>query len=255
MSARLSIEALTAVERGRTILDSVTLSLGPGVVLGVVGPNGAGKTTLLRAALGLRSATGEVRLNGQFLSDLGPAQRVGRIGYLPQERRVAWNMSALDVAALGVVDLAPEAARQVAQACLTEMEVGDLSERGVLDMSGGERARVLMARLLATRASLILADEPAAGLDPEAQFLAMACLRQRAATGASVIVTLHDLTLAARACDRLAVLHHGRLRALAPPTEALSAQILAEVFGLEGSLFESAAGLTLAAQRLELTVR
>jgi iron complex transport system ATP-binding protein len=129
------------------------------------------------------------------------------------------------------------------------LEAGAIAERGVLDMSGGERARVLLARLLATRAPLLVADEPAAGLDPDAQFLSLERLRARAEAGAAVMVTLHDLTLAARACDRLAVLHAGRLRALAPPARALSAEILAEVFGLEGALVESAAGLTLAARR------
>lgn len=125
-----------------------------------------------------------------------------------------------------------------------------LAGRGVLDMSGGERARVLLARLLATRARLLVADEPAAGLDPEAQLLILDRLRQRASDGAAVIVTSHDLTLAARACDRLAVLHGGALKALAPPREALSPRLLAEVFALDGSLIETDAGLTLAARRL-----
>lgn len=108
---------------------------------------------------------------------------------------------------------------------------------------------MLLARLLATRAPLLLADEPAAGLDPEAQFLSLDRLRARAEAGAAVVVTLHDLTLAARSCDRLAVLHEGRLHALAAPAEALSAQILADVFALEGELIASSAGPTLAARR------
>jgi len=120
-------------------------------------------------------------------------------------------------------------------------------------MSGGERARVLLARLLATRAPLLVADEPAAGLDPEAQLLILERLRQRAVDGAAVVVTSHDLALVARACDRLAVLHHGRLVALAPPREALSPQILAEVFALEGALIDSPAGLILAATRRAAT--
>src|SRR5580700_10512351 len=128
-------------------------------------------------------------------------------------------MPAEDVAALGAAALAPKESRAIARACLEELEIADLAGRGVLDMSGGERARVLLARLLATRAPLLVADEPAAGLDPDAQFLSLERLRARAEAGAAVMVTLHDLTLAARACDRLAVLHAGRLRALAPPAE------------------------------------
>jgi iron complex transport system ATP-binding protein len=250
VSAVLEIEAVTVRRGARVVIEDVTLSVAAGEVLGLVGPNGAGKTTLLRAALGLeRRAAGAVRLAGRPLGELGEAERAAIAGYLPQERRVAWNMPAADVAALGAVGLAPPEGRRLALACLAELEVGPLAGRGVLDMSGGERARVLLARLLATRARLLVADEPAAGLDPEAQLLILERLRARAAEGAAVIVTSHDLALAARACDRLAVLHEGRLRALAEPRAALSREILAEVFALEGALIDSSAGPILAASR------
>jgi iron complex transport system ATP-binding protein len=156
----------------------------------------------------------------------------------------AWRVAALGAAALG-----PREARVIAEACLEELGVGGLAERGVLDMSGGERARVLLARLLATRAPLLLVDEPAAGLDPDAQFLALERLRARAEAGAAVIVTLHDLTLAARMCDRLAVLRAGRLCALAEPAAALTPERLSTVFGLRGALVDTDAGPTLAATR------
>ncbi|HEX3407556.1 MAG TPA: ABC transporter ATP-binding protein, partial [Caulobacteraceae bacterium] len=117
-------------------------------------------------------------------------------------------------------------------------------------MSGGERARVLLARLLATHARLLVADEPAAGLDPEAQLLILERLRARAEAGAAVVVTSHDLAIAARFCHRLAVLHHGRLRIVGAPDAALSREILAEVFALDGELIASPAGPILAARRL-----
>ena len=250
MTAALELTGVTARLGGRITLEDVTLSVEPGEVLGLVGPNGAGKTTLIRAALGLTPlAAGHVALGGKSLASLNERERAALVGYLPQERRVAWNMPAWRVAALGAADRPPAEAHAAARACLAELEADAIAERGVLDMSGGERARVLLARLLATRAPLLVADEPAAGLDPDAQFLSLELLRARAEAGAAVMVTLHDLTLAARACDRLAVLHAGRLCALAPPARALSAEILAEVFGLEGALVESAAGLTLAARR------
>lgn len=250
MSARLVVESLSVVEHGRTIVDAVSLTANAGEVLGVVGPNGAGKTTLLRAALGLRrTAAGEARIDGRRLADLGPAARARAAGYLPQERRVAWNMPAVDIAALGCPNLPAAEARRVARDCLAELEVADLAERGVLDMSGGERARVLLARLLATRANLLVADEPSQGLDPDAQFLALERLRERAKAGAAVVVTLHDLTLAARGCDRLGVLCQGRLHTLAAPAEALTPDILAGIFGLDGSLIDTPAGRTLAAHR------
>jgi iron complex transport system ATP-binding protein len=253
MTAALELVGVDVRRGGRTILSDVSLSVEPGEVLGLVGPNGAGKTTLLRAAIGLQPrAAGEVRLSGRRLDAMSERERAAVAGYLPQERRVAWNMPARDIAALGAASLSPKEGHAIADACLAELEVGALAGRGVLDMSGGERARVLLARLLATRAKLLIADEPAAGLDPEAQLLILERLRQRAADRAAVIVTSHDLTLAARACDRLAVLHQGRLIALAAPAEALSPRVLAEVFALEGALIDSPAGLTLAARRIAL---
>jgi iron complex transport system ATP-binding protein len=251
MSAMLELRDASVRRGARTILANVSLSVARGEVLGLVGPNGAGKTTLLRAALGLQKLSGGgALLGGRPLGSLGERERAAIAGYLPQERRVAWNMPARDVAALGAPLLAPAQGHAVADACLAELEMGALAARGVLDMSGGERARVLLARLLATRAALLVADEPAAGLDPEAQLLILERLRQRASHGAAVIVTTHDLALAARACDRLAVLHEGRLKALAPPIEALSPRVLAEVFALDGALIETPAGLTLAARRI-----
>ena len=251
MTAALELTGVSVERGGRHVLDAVTLAAAPGEVLGLVGPNGAGKTTLLRAALGLqRRSAGEVRLGGDPLEQLGEARRAALAGYLPQERRVGWNMPAEDVVALGAVRLAPPAALALARDCLDELEVAALGRRGVLDMSGGERARVLLARLFATRAPLLVADEPAAGLDPEAQLLILERLRARAERGAAVVVTTHDLALAARACDRIAVLHAGRLVAIGPPVEALSRRVLAEVFALDGELAETPAGLVLAARRM-----
>jgi iron complex transport system ATP-binding protein len=250
MNAVLELESLAVRRDGREILADVSLAVAAGEMLGLVGPNGAGKTTLIKAALGLQKrAAGAVRLDGRPLESLSERERAAIAGYLPQERRVAWNMPARDVAALGAAGLAPSEGQALALACLTELEVGELAGRGVLDMSGGERARVLLARLLATRARLLVADEPAAGLDPEAQLLILERLRARADAGAAVVVTSHDLAIAARFCDRLAVLHHGRLRIVGAPAAALSREILAEVFALEGELIGSPAGPILAARR------
>jgi iron complex transport system ATP-binding protein len=128
--------------------------------------------------------------------------------------------------------------------------LGELAERGALDMSGGERARVLLARLLATRAPLLLADELTSGLDPDAQLMALELMRRESAErGATVVLTLHDLGLAARGCDRLVVLGRGRIAADGPPLEALTPAVLADVFGLDGRLIETPAGLALSARR------
>jgi len=238
--------------RGKAlVLDGASLDVESGEVLGVVGPNGAGKTSLLRAGLGLMPLeAGQARLGGRPVGELNPVERARLVGYLPQERRLAWNLPAVEVVALGAPDLTPSEALAVARERLERVGVSDLADRGVLDMSGGERARVLLARLLATRAPLLVADEPVAGLDPDAQLLTLDLLRAEAAAGAAVVVTLHDLGLAARSCDRIVVLDHGRVASEGGPAEALSPAVLATVFRLNGALIDTPAGVILAARRL-----
>ena len=234
----------------RSVLEAVNLAVAPGEVLGVLGTNGSGKTTLLRAALGLIPlTTGEARLAGRPVGSLSEPARASLAAYLPQERRVGWNMSAWRVAALGAVHRPPREARGAALDALESVGMSGLAERGVRDMSGGERARVLIARLIATGAPLLVADEPAAGLDPDAQFLVMDLLRARATAGVAVLATLHDLTLAARSCDRLAILAGRRLLAVGPPQAVLTPEVLSAAFGLTGELIETAAGPVVAVRR------
>jgi iron complex transport system ATP-binding protein len=251
MTPAWSLENLSARQGRKTVLNAVSLEVRPGEVVGVVGPNGAGKTSLLRAGLGLLPLQGgDVSLAGRRLAGLGAAERASLVGYLPQDRRLAWNLPAEQVVALGAVDLPEGQALELARDRLARVGAGGLARRGVLDMSGGERARVLLARLLATRAPLMVADEPVAGLDPDAQILTLDLLRAEAAGGAAVVVTLHDLSLAARGCDRLIVIKAGRIVADAPPASALSPEVLAEVFNLKGRLVETEAGPVVAGTRL-----
>jgi iron complex transport system ATP-binding protein len=140
-------------------------------------------------------------------------------------------------------------ARARAVRALADVGLDSLKDRGVLDLSGGERARVLLARLLVSSAPLLIADEPVAGLDPDAQLLAMDLLRTAARSGAGVLVTLHDLQLAARACDRLVVLNQGRVVASGAPAAALSPEVLRTVFRLDGGLTPGKNGPTLSAKR------
>ena len=251
MTPALELQGAGVALGHRTVLSAVSLAAHAGEVLGVVGANGAGKTTLLRAALGLaKLAAGTARLGGRDVHRLSEIERAGLAGYLPQERRTAWNMPAWRIAALGAPHRPPAEAHALALAALEDMGVGALAERGVRDMSGGERAKVLIARLIVTGAPLLVADEPAAGLDPSAALKVMEALKARARAGAAVVATLHDLTLAARDCDRLAVMSGGRLLALGPSLEALSPAILAEAFGLDGEWVVTPTGPVLAARRL-----
>src|SRR5690606_20200422 len=140
--------------------------------------------------------SGVARLGGEDVAALAPRKRAARVAYLPQERRIAWNLPAVEVAALGAPFLAAGEALVRARRALAEVEADHLADRGVAEMSGGERARVLLARALATEASALLVDEPIAGLDPEAQLMVLERLRARADAGQVVLASLHDLPLA-----------------------------------------------------------
>jgi iron complex transport system ATP-binding protein len=248
--AALVVEGAHVVLDGRTVLDGGSLSVSPGERVAVVGPNGAGKTTLLRAALGLQPlAAGTARLGGEDVRRLSERSRAERVGYLPQERRIAWGVAARRIAALGAAGRPPQEADRIADQALARVGLADLADRSVFAMSGGERARVLLARLLATGAPLLVADEPAAGLDPDAQLQMLDQLTEAAGEGRAVVATLHDLTLAARWADRVAVLDGGRLVADAPPLEALRPEVLRAVFRLDGEWLAGRGGPVLSAVR------
>lgn len=250
MTPALALREVSVRRGAGLVLDRVNLDARSGEVLGVVGANGSGKTTLLRAALGLiRPAAGRAELAGGEVRRLSEVERARLVGYLPQERHVGWNMTAWRVASLGAFHARPAEARMRADAALARVGLLDLRDRGVLEMSGGERARVLLARLLATEAPLMVADEPIAGLDPDAQLLALDLLREEASRGAAVVLTLHDLGLAARYCDRLLVLASGRVVADASPAQALRPAVLAEAFALDGRLELASDGAMLVARR------
>ncbi|HEY0598483.1 ABC transporter ATP-binding protein [Brevundimonas sp.] len=250
MTAFLTMRDAVARLGGRTVLDGANLLVERGELVAVVGPNGAGKSSLIRAFAGLLPLAGGVaRLRGDDVAGLSPHARADRAAYLPQERRIAWNLPAVEVAALGAPFLSAAEALERARGALAEVEAAHLADRGVAEMSGGERARVVLARALATGADALLVDEPIAGLDPEAQLMVLERLRARADAGQAVLVSLHDLPLAARFADRAAVLDRGRVVADGAPLEALTREVLEQVFGLTGRWVEGPDGPLLSAGR------
>jgi len=225
----MELSAARAMLGGRAALDGVDLVVGPGELVALCGPNGAGKSTAIRALAGLVALeAGSALLGGGDVGQMAPAERARRVAYLAQERTVAWNLRAGDVAALG----SPPGSGARVEAALAEMQADGLVDRGVNDLSGGERARVLIARALAQPAAALLADEPTAGLDPDGQLLVMERLAARAKGGQAVLVSLHDLDLAARFADRIVVLHQGRVHADGAARQALNDEMLAAVFGV-----------------------
>jgi iron complex transport system ATP-binding protein len=253
MTAALAFDDVAVRLGGRRVLESVSVRIEPGTFVAVCGPNGAGKTTLLRAALGLvRLDQGRVSLFGEDPHGLSPARRAEKIAYLAQERRIAWGLPALAVAALGAVTVPREAAEARAMGALERVGMAALAGRSVFDMSGGERARVLLARLLATRAEVLVLDEPVAGLDPEAQLLTLDLLREEIGRGATVVATLHDLTLVGRCADRVLVVDDGCLAADGCFQDALAPKVLREVFHLEAEWVEAPCGWLLDGRRISV---
>lgn len=235
----LSAETLTFRRAGRALVDGLGLELRPGEFVGIIGPNGAGKSTLLRLLAGLLVPdAGEVRLQGRPLRHWARRERARRLAYLPQTPASSWSLTAAELVALGrephrPMLAAPSAADRAAIARAARLcDVTGLLDRDVATLSGGEAMRVHLARTIATEAPVLLADEPIAGLDPHHQLRLLALLARLARAGSTVVAVLHDLTLAGRFCDRLALLDQGRLIAAGPPGEVLTDAALAAIFGV-----------------------
>jgi iron complex transport system ATP-binding protein len=234
----LRLSGLTVTLGGRRVVDGACTTVHPGEVVGLIGPNGAGKTSLMRAVLGLIPCAGDIHISGEPTSELTPRQLARQVAYLPQDREISWAVTVETVVALGRTPYRSVAAglsardRSAIDDAMAQMDVETLRHRVATELSGGERARVLLARLLAQETPLVLADEPTAGLDPAHQIDVMATFADLAADGRGVLVSLHDLALAARWCHRLVVLDRGQVLAEGPPERVLTAERLAEVYGI-----------------------
>jgi iron complex transport system ATP-binding protein len=248
MSAALSLQAVNVTLGGRGIVHDVNLSLAPGRFIALLGPNGAGKTTLLKAMAGLLPATGTIRIADQVLSALDRNERARRIGYLPQGHQVHWPLTARDVVALGryphgLADPArmSESHAKAIESAMERTETRRFSDQAVSTLSGGERARVMLARVLAVEASVLLADEPTASLDPRHQITTMQDLKAESRRGALVVAVTHDITLASRLADEIVLMHEGRVIVHGVPADVLTDAHLAKVYGVN-ALRQNVAG-------------
>lgn len=244
----LSLGQVEATLGGIEVLRGVTLAVAAGELVGLIGPNGAGKSTLLRAALGLVPARGTIELSGRDMRSLPARERALAASYLPQERDIAWAITVEQLVWLGRAPYRAafrpfaEEDRAAVEGAMAAMEIDGLRDRPATALSGGEKARVLAARALAQGAPLLLADEPAAGLDPAHQIGLMRTFRSLAGKGHGVVACLHDLGLAARWCTRLILLAQGRIVAQGEPRAVLDPALLREIYRVETYRAEHAGG-------------
>lgn len=248
MTLAIDIREVSVTIRGRAILDGITATIAAGHLVALVGPNGAGKSTLLKAIVGLcEPSRGSVSFTDDGAAALiDPSERARRLAYLPQERILAWPMRTRAIVALGRLPHAQARTGETAadsaaiDAAMRAMDIANLAARPVNELSGGERARVLVARALAQEPDILIADEPSAALDPRHQIDLFETLRKRAASGRIVVAALHDLTAAARYAGTVILMDGGRIAAIGPPRQVLTPELLRRVYGIEAHTIDVA---------------
>lgn len=238
----LRTQAIHFALDGNSILTDVSLALSRGEFVGLIGPNGAGKTSLLRVMAGLYAAdSGEIYIDlpsgSSILKSFPPQARAKLIAYLAQQEKPAWPLTVKHLVGLGrapwrrPLEHKSEHQHAIARA-LQITELTSFADRSISHLSGGELQRALLARVFAGEPDIIIADEPIAALDPYHQLHIMELLRNHALRGGAVIAALHDLSLAARYCHRLILLHHGRVFAYGEPANVLTPENLEQVYGI-----------------------
>jgi len=228
---------------GRAILDDVSLDVAPGEVLALVGPNGAGKSTLLAVLSGDRKPdSGTVTIDGRDVGGIRHGELARLRAVLTQENSVSFPFRVSEVVAMGRSPWAREVESRddvaVVNEALEATDVAHLGDRRYTTLSGGEKARVSLARVLAQHTPVVFLDEPTAALDLRHQEDVMRVARTMAQDGRAVVVVLHDLSLAGAYSDRLALIAHGTLDAIGTPSEVLTAERVERVYGLAVDLHD-----------------
>jgi iron complex transport system ATP-binding protein len=248
MTSNLRTENLHARLGGIEILRGLDLKIQPGQITAILGPNGAGKSTLLKCLTGLiQPSSGQVCLGDSDLTNMPARARAKRIGYLPQSPTIAWAVSVKSLVALGrtphsgafgLTDVDHQAVDRALETCALPA----FADRDVTTLSGGERARVLIARVLAGEPDWLLTDEPFGGLDPGHRLDVSAVFRRFADAGGGIVITLHDLDTAIRLADRIIVLSDGRVIADGAANDALTPEILARAYGITARVIDTTNG-------------
>ena len=241
----------------REILRGVTLELGRGEMLGLAGPNGSGKTTLLRVASGVLPAdAGAVRVRGRPTASFSRRELARELAVVPQDAHVAFPFRVGEVVLmgrspyLGPLGFETGADLRLAEEAMARVGIAPLAERSILELSGGERQLVLVARALAQDARVLLLDEPTAHLDLRHKIVVLDLVREYVRSGRSALVVSHDLTLAARTCDRIALLREGALVATGTPADVITPQNLGTTFGIDADVLAAPDGAPLVVPRV-----
>ncbi|HEY4186806.1 MAG TPA: ABC transporter ATP-binding protein [Polyangia bacterium] len=241
-SENLHAEAVSFTYGARDVLKDVSMSVPRGALVGVLGPNGSGKTTLLRCLMGyLTPRSGAITLLGRDVARWPRRDFARQVAVVPQEMPTDFPLTVAELVLIGrVPHLAPrglgfesDADRAAAAAAIEACGLGELRERPLHQLSGGELRRAFIARALAQDTPFLLLDEPTSSLDLKQQLAILDLLRERARAGRGVLVVLHDVNLAAAHCDSIVLMNEGAVAASGPPNAALDPEILGNVYGVD----------------------
>lgn len=241
----LKIQNLSASYHGHQVLHDVSFNVNNGEVLALIGPNGAGKSTIIRAASGVIPSTGQVRTNGDDFHALDPMQRARYMAVVPQAISLppaftVWETVLMGrTPYLGFLGHASSLDEELARGALSRVHALAFADRRVGELSGGEAQRILLARALCQSTPILLLDEPTAHLDLQYQVSLLELIRELARDEhLAVLVALHDLNLAARYADRVALLVGGHLKAIGNPRDVLTPEAISQAYCLPVNVVE-----------------
>lgn len=239
----ITAKEICARRNGSVVLNGITAEFERGKLIAVVGPNGAGKSTLLRVLAGIdQPIAGSVVIDGRRLDKFNPIELAQTVSYLPQDHHVSWPILVRDVVELGRMPYLSSLSRHTKQdiehieRAIEAMDIGTIAHRPATTLSGGELARVLVARMLAQDTPVLIADEPAAGLDPAHALMLFQHFKTLADHGHLVLVAMHDLSLALRFCEQVVLLDRGKMAACGAARAVLTRANIAGAYGVDASI-------------------